>query len=107
MTETLADLHAQMDAAAARADYEEAARLRDRISLIRSAGGAPVDMDFDPTGLTRQAPGKMGLGTSQQRVSPLKGWTPPAKPHPMTTGQARPRGRRKGEASHDDQEHDE
>ncbi|MES2291493.1 MAG: UvrB/UvrC motif-containing protein [Pseudomonadota bacterium] len=102
MTETVADLYTRMEAAAARADYEEAARLRDRISLIRSAGGTPVDMNFDPTGLTRQAPGKMGLGTSQQRVSAPKGWTPPAKPDPMTTGQARPRGRRKGQASHDD-----
>jgi hypothetical protein len=107
MNETLADLYAQMGAAAARADYEEAARLRDRISLIRSAGGNPVDADFDPTGLTRQAPGKMGLGTSQQRVSPPQGWTPPAKPDPMTTGQARPRGRRKGEALHVEQEQNE
>jgi excinuclease UvrABC nuclease subunit len=35
MIETLAELHICMDAAAARADYEEAARLHDRISLMR------------------------------------------------------------------------
>lgn len=93
MTDTLADLHAAMEAAAGRSDYEEAARLRDRISLIRAAGGG-ADSAFDASGLTRQQPGKMGLGTSQQRVTPPPGWTPPAKPDPMTRGTSRSRGRR-------------
>lgn len=94
MTETLADLHLAMEAAAACSDYEEAARLRDRISLIRAASGT-ANLAFDAAGLTRQQPGKMGLGTSQQRVTPPSGWTPPPKPDPMTTGSARPRGRRR------------
>lgn len=91
---TLADLHAAMEAAAARDDYEEAARLRDRISLIRAAGGQVYDPGFDAAGLTRQQPGAMGLGTSQQRVTPPPGWSPPRKPDPMTRGTQRRRGRR-------------
>jgi hypothetical protein len=42
-------------------------------------------------GLKRQQPGAMGLGTSQQKVTPPAGWKPPPKPDPMTKG--RPRGR--------------
>lgn len=79
----LADLQARMEAAAAALDFEEARRLRDRISLLR--GGA------DTAGLTRQQPGAMGLGSSQQRVSPPPGWTPPRKPDPMTQGRSRKR----------------
>lgn len=95
MTTSLAELHALMDAAAARGDFEEAAQLRDRISLIRAAGGKPEDDAFEVTGLTRQQPGKMGLGTSQQCITPPPGWTPPAKPDPMTKGKARPRGHKR------------
>ncbi|MFZ5792936.1 MAG: UvrB/UvrC motif-containing protein [Pseudomonadota bacterium] len=35
----LADLQARMEAAAAALDFEEARRLRDRISLLRGGGG--------------------------------------------------------------------
>lgn len=91
----LQDLRREMEAAAARKDYEEAGRIRDRISLLRTAGKTQDDLEFDPTGLLRQQPGAMGLGTSQQRVTPPKGWKPPKKPDPMTLGRSR-RGKRSG-----------
>lgn len=88
---TIADLQRQMDAAAAALDFETASRLRDRISLLRGAGeDADVDA-IDTAGLTRQRPGAMGLGTSQQRMTPPPGWVRPAKPDPMTRGKRRPR----------------
>jgi hypothetical protein len=95
MSETLEDLHRRMDAAAAAMDFEEAGRLRDRISLLRGQQGGSAEPDIDPAGLERQQPGRMGLGTSQQRVTPPPGWTPPAKPDPMTSGRSRPRGGRR------------
>ncbi len=80
-----------MAAAAAALDYEEARRFRDLIALVR--GGASLDdaMAADTAGLKRQQPGAMGLGTSQQKVSPPAGWTPPRKPDPMTRGRSRRR----------------
>lgn len=83
------DLRRQMEAAAARLDFEEAKRLRDRVNLLR--GGA-ADTEVDTSGLTRQRPGAMGLGTSQSRPERPEGWVPPKKPDPMTKG----RGRRQG-----------
>ena len=85
MTETIEQLRERMEAAAAAMDFERASRLRDRINLLR--GGAPDDaaLAADTTGLTRQQPGAMGLGTSRQRVEPPKGWKPPRKPDPMVT----------------------
>lgn len=87
---TIADLTRQMDAAAAALDFETAQRLRDQISLLRSGPSAGEgDTAIDPTGLTRQQPGAMGLGTSQQRMTPPAGWVKPKKPDPMTTNTAR------------------
>jgi len=86
---TLEDLRRRMEAAAERLDFEEAKRLRDRINLLR--GGAE-DVAVDTSGLTRQQPGAMGLGTSQSRPERPEGWVPPKKPDPMTKG----RGRRQG-----------
>jgi hypothetical protein len=86
---TLEDLRRRMEAAAERLDFEEAKRLRDRINLLR--GGAE-DVAVDTSGLTRQQPGAMGLGTSQSRPERPEGWVPPKKPDPMTRG----RGRRHG-----------
>ncbi len=85
----LKELEARMAAAARALDFEEARRLRDRIALIR--GGASIESAkaADTTGLERQQPGAMGLGTSQQKVTPPPGWTPPAKPGPMTRGRSR------------------
>jgi hypothetical protein len=80
-----------MAKAAAALDFEEARRLRDRIALVR--GGASLDdaLAADTAGLRRQQPGAMGLGTSQQQVSPPPGWKPPPKPDPMTRGRSRRR----------------
>jgi len=95
MTDTLEDLRRSMEAAAAAMDFEEAGRLRDRISLLRGQDAPPdPDAEIDTAGLQRQQPGKMGLGTSQQRMVPPEGWTPPRKPDPMTRGHSRGRKRR-------------
>ena len=88
MTGKIEQLRLRMEAAAAAMDFEEASRLRDRISLLRGADeDAPAEIDT--TGLERQQPGRMGLGTSQQRVTPPRGWKPPKKPDPMTRGRSR------------------
>lgn len=81
-----------MEAAAAALDFEEARRLRDQISLARGAAdvlAAGEQADADLAGLVRQQPGRMGLGTSQQRMSPPAGWRPPAKPDLMTRSRSR------------------
>ena len=80
-----------MEAAAAAMDFEAAGRLRDQISLLRGQGDQTGVQAIDPSGLERQQPGRMGLGTSQQRVTPPAGWKPPKKPDPMTSGRSRPR----------------
>ena len=92
MTETIDQLRRRMEAAAAAMDFEEARRLRDRIALLRDGVDAGTAAAADASGLTRQKPGAMGLGSSQQRVTPPPGWTPPPKPDPMT----RRLGRRQG-----------
>lgn len=81
-----------MQRAAAAMDFQEASRLRDQISLLRSGGGDAEIEDIDPSGLTRQQPGAMGLGTSQQSMTPPAGWVRPKKPDPLTTNRSR-RGR--------------
>lgn len=86
MSHTEETLGERMEAAALALDFEEAKRLRDMISLLRG-GATTVEAEAaDLTGLTRQQPGAMGLGTSQQRVTPPPGWRPPPKPDPMTNG---------------------
>lgn len=77
---TEAELRSAMESAAAREDFVEAARLRDRISLLRGGGDDAVNA----SGLERQQVGRMGLGSSRQRVVPPEGWKAPAKPDPMT-----------------------
>lgn len=81
MTDTLESLHREMAAAADALDFERARRLRDRIALLRAGAD---DTAVDTSGLTRQQPGAMGLGTSRQQVVPPPGWVKPAKPDPMT-----------------------
>jgi hypothetical protein len=88
MGNQIEELRLRMEAAAAAMDFEEASRLRDRISLLRAAGDG-AKADIDTSGLERQQPGRMGLGTSQQRVTPPPGWKPPKKPDPMTGGRSR------------------
>jgi hypothetical protein len=90
MTE-LDRLQEQMEAAASALDFEEARRLRDRISLLRGGAEADDAAVADTAGLVRQQPGAMGLGSSQQRMTPPAGWTPPRKPDPMTRGRSRKR----------------
>ncbi|MET4896218.1 UvrB/UvrC motif-containing protein [Sphingomonadaceae bacterium jetA1] len=85
---TIDDLRRKMEAAAERLDFEEARILRDRINLLR--GGAE-NVEVDTSGLTRQRPGAMGIGTSQPRPERPIGWVPPPKPDPMTKGRGRRR----------------
>jgi len=70
--EEIAELRRRMAEAAAADDFETAARLRDALNAL--------------TGLRRQVPGRMGLGTDQAVYTPPPGWTPPKKPDPMTSG---------------------
>lgn len=91
MTDTIEDLRERMEAAAAALDFEEARRLRDMISLMRGGATADEAAAANLSGLTRQQPGAMGLGTSQQRVTPPPGWAPPSKPDPMTKGRGKRR----------------
>ncbi|WP_293883218.1 UvrB/UvrC motif-containing protein [Sphingomonas sp.] len=82
MAETVEQLRLHMEQAAADEDYELAARLRDRLSILRSLDTGAESAD-DTSGLTRQQPGSMGIGTSRQRVTPPPGWKPPPKPDLM------------------------
>jgi hypothetical protein len=79
------DLERRMQAAAEADDFETAATLRDAIARIRSGD----------TNLVEQRPGRMGLGSSQERyvADPTKPL--PKKPAPMTSGH-KPGGRRRG-----------
>jgi len=70
-------------------------RFRDGRAVSRQdqchAGGGATAAEAEAArfeGLTRQAPGAMGLGTSQQRMVPPTGWHPPPKPDPMTAGRS-------------------
>ncbi len=93
MTTSIEDLQREMEAAVEALDFESASRCRDRISLLRGGATAQEAERADVAGLVRQQPGAMGLGTSQQRMTPPPGWRPPDKPDPMTSGRPR-RGRR-------------
>ena len=93
MSDEIGDLHRRMEEAAAAMDFEEARRLRDRIALIRGGASLEEAQSADTSGVVRQQPGRMGLGTSQQRVTPPQGWTRPPKPDPMTSGRSQRRGR--------------
>lgn len=91
MSETIKTLQQKMEAAADNLDFEEARRCRDKINMMRGGATAEEAEQADFDGLERQKSGAMGLGTSQQRVVPPSGWTPPVRPDPMTSGRARPR----------------
>ncbi len=95
MSETIPELQRKMDAAALALDFEEAKRCRDKISLMRGGATASEAENADLLGVERQQPGAMGLGTSQQRVTPPQGWKPPPKPDPMTSGKTASRKPRK------------
>ncbi|WP_109809298.1 UvrB/UvrC motif-containing protein [Sphingosinithalassobacter portus] len=97
MDDTIATLTARMQTAAEAMDFEEARRLRDRIALLRGGADARAAAAADTSGLTRQQPGAMGLGTSRARPSRPPGWKPPSKPDPMTAGRNRRGDRRSGD----------
>lgn len=82
-------LRVAMEAAADAKDFELARRYRDRIALIRGGASAEDAAAADATGLRRQQPGAMGLGTGQPKVTPPKGWKAPPKPDPMTRRKGR------------------
>lgn len=56
-----------MEAAALALDFEQAKQLRDRINPIRGGATADAAEEADVSGLARQMPGSMGLGTIQSR----------------------------------------
>lgn len=89
MTDTLRTLQEKMEGAARALDFEEARRLRDMIILIRGGASEAEAAQTDTSTLQRQKPGAMGLGTSQQQVTPPPGWRPPPKPDTMTSGHSR------------------
>jgi hypothetical protein len=87
----LSELEEEMAQAVAAEDFETAAALRDQIDLIRRDLRVMEQPDSGPQAsyLRRQEPGKMGLGTSQSSYIPPKGWVPPQKPDPMTSGHSK------------------
>ena len=94
MRSDLETLRRRMEAAAAALDFEEAGRLRDQLSLLSHRPDDPIGGEVDTSRLQRQQPGAMGLGTSEQRVTPPAGWKPPPRPDPLTAVH-KTRGRRR------------
>ncbi len=80
MPDTIDDLRRRMEAAAMAEDFEEARRLRDQISLMRGSASADYAKAADTSGIERQRPGAMGLGTNHRRVTPPPDWVRPANP---------------------------
>jgi hypothetical protein len=83
--EGLEALRRRMQAAVDAMDFEEAARLRDRISLLAGNPDADVSAEIDTSRLKRHQPGRMGIGTSDQKFVPPPGWKKPKRPDPMTS----------------------
>ncbi|WP_066726688.1 UvrB/UvrC motif-containing protein [Sphingomonas pituitosa] len=96
MPVTIKILQQRMEEAVAALDFEEASRCRDMINAMRGGATAVEAEAARFEGLTRQEPGAMGLGTSQQKRTPPAGWRPPARPDPMTAGRSRHGRKRKG-----------
>ncbi len=91
MSSRLEELRRRMAAAAEALDFEEASRLRDQISLLQGQPDGETPVVGEGSLLRRQEPGKMGLGTSDQRMAPPPGWTKPRKPDLMTNVKPRKR----------------
>jgi hypothetical protein len=78
-------LERRMADAVAAEDFEAAARLRDELAVLKGSL------------FRRQVPGRMGLGTDQQVMTPPKGWKKPNKPDLMTANtKSRHRGKSGG-----------
>ncbi|WP_428333111.1 UvrB/UvrC motif-containing protein [Novosphingobium sp.] len=93
MSDTIETLRAKMDAAVQALDFEEAGRCRDRINLMRGGASSDEAARADVSGLERQRPGAMGLGTNKGGVAPAPGWTLPVKPDPMVANRSRRSGK--------------
>jgi hypothetical protein len=89
MADTIETLRKKMQDAALALDFEEAKRCRDMINMMRGGATAAEAERANFAGLERQQPGAMGLGTSQQRMTPPADWRAPPKPDPMTSGRSR------------------
>jgi len=88
----LSVLEEAMAQAVASEDFETAAALRDQIEQIHRDVRVMEQPSADApqaSYLKRQEPGRMGLGTNQSAYVPPKGWVPPRKPDPMTTGHSK------------------
>jgi hypothetical protein len=90
MTDDRAALHQALADAVLAEDFEMAAILRDRIAALEPQ----IEDDMPPSKLRRQEPGKMGLGTSDQKFRPPEGWKPPKRPDMMTANTKPRRGGR-------------
>jgi hypothetical protein len=78
----VAELKKAMMEAAARDDFEAAARLRDEIqAILGHAGQAP---EPEASLVHKPPPGAMGLGTHLPLAERPKGWKPPKRPDPLT-----------------------
>jgi hypothetical protein len=86
MPDAIQTLQKRMEDAVLALDFEEARRCCDMINAMRMGATAAEAEQADFAGLERQQPGAMGLGSSQQRMTPPAGWRAPPKPDPMTSG---------------------
>lgn len=80
----LSDLERRMNEAVEAGDLETADLLRDAIARIKSG----------ESNLQEQQPGRMGLGSSQERYATAGRRALPKKPDPMTKGHKPAGGRR-------------
>ncbi|WP_353204270.1 UvrB/UvrC motif-containing protein, partial [Sphingomonas sp.] len=80
--EEIKRLRLAMEDAAAALDFELAKQLRDQLSLLRGGASLAEAEAADTADMIRQQPGAMGLGSSQQRITPPPGWQKPKKPDP-------------------------
>ncbi|CAN5346848.1 hypothetical protein BH09PSE4_BH09PSE4_13350 [soil metagenome] len=90
----LSAIEQAMAEAAAREDFEEAARLRNQLFVARAGGGSAESEDADFAGVRRQQPGAMGIGSQHPVPARPADWRPPKKPDPGTANRSRRRGAR-------------
>ncbi len=74
---TIVQLEKQMQAAVEAENFEEAARLRDRISEMRG--------EAEPGLVRKPPPDQIGMGSGMPVVARPKDWRPPRKPDPLTS----------------------